>query len=220
MPRRVVPILIWAALAGHSETIDRIAVTVGPHVISERDVIQDLRLSAFLDSPPALDNRGAELSPQRKRQAAARLVDQYLVLEDAALTRAPLPSAADVAPMIEPLKARYAGETEFRAALSNAQITEEELNAHLLAGLRMLRYTDTRFRPEVQLTEEALRTIFESVVAQSDRSDSAAPQPTFEESRPKLEKLLTDQQVMRSMDSWLEMTRHDTSIRYREAAFQ
>ena len=44
---------------------------------------------------------------------------------------------------------------------AQAQISEAELSDHLLAGLRMLRYTDLRFRPEVQISEEALRAYYD-----------------------------------------------------------
>ncbi len=60
------------------ETLDRIAVTVGRHVISEQDILQDIRLSAFIDS------KQPAFSAEQKRKAADRLIDQYLVLEDAA----------------------------------------------------------------------------------------------------------------------------------------
>jgi hypothetical protein len=138
-----------AAISAKGETLDRIAVTVGRHVISERDILQDLRISGFIDG------KSTDWSGQQKRTAADRLIDQYLVLEDAALTRAPLPSASEGTAMLAPIKARYASEQEYRTALGQAHITETELSEHLLAGLRMLRYTDLRFRPEVQLSEEA-----------------------------------------------------------------
>ena len=154
------------ALLARAETLDRIAVTVGRHVISERDIIEDLRLSAFLDG------KAPDLSGEQKRKAADRLIDQYLVLEDAAMTHAVLPAPDDAARLLAPIKARYATDAEYRAALAQAQITDAGLNAHLLAGLRMLRYTDVRFRPEVQLTEESLRAYYNTVAGQNPPAPS------------------------------------------------
>ena len=65
------------------ETLDRIAVTVGRHVISEQDILQDIRISAFIDG------KAPDFSAEQKRKAAERLMDQYLVLEDATATRVP-----------------------------------------------------------------------------------------------------------------------------------
>ena len=126
----ILAILIPATAAG--ENLDRIAVTVGTHVIPESEVILDLRVAAFIDGTTP------DLSGAQKRKAADRLVDQYLVLTDAAATRAPLPSPADVEPVLASIKARYASEAEYRAALERAGITEPQLEAHLLAGLQML----------------------------------------------------------------------------------
>jgi hypothetical protein len=196
--------LLHAAICVHAETLDRIAVTVGRHVISERDILQDVRISAFIDG------KEPYFSADQKRNAAARLVDQYLVLEDAAETRVPPPPAADVAGLVTPIKARYASDQEYRAALARAQISEAELSAQLLAGMRMLRYTDLRFRPEVQLSEETLRAYYNRM----------NPPQTFEASRGDIEKLLTDQQTMQALDRWLEMTRSETAVVYREGAFK
>ena len=196
--------LLLAAVCVRAETLDRIGVTVGRHVISEHDILQDMRISAFIDDKTPV------FSAEQKRKAAERLVDQYLVLEDATETRVPPPPAADVAALLTPIKARYATDEAYHAALAQAQISEAELSEQLLAGLRMLRYTDLRFRPEVQISEEVLRAYY----------DKLAPPQSFEASRGDIEKLLTNQQIMQALDRWLEMSRGETAIVYREGAFQ
>ncbi len=193
------------------ETLDRIAATVGRHVVSERDILQDIRLSAFIDS------KQPDFGADQKRKAADRLIDQYLVLEDAVLTRTPMPSAADVAPILAPIRARSTSDQEYRSALAQAHISEADLSAQLLAGLRMLRYTDLRFRPQVEVSEDALHAYYDKLAASADHT--AAPQ-SFEASRNDIEKLLTDQQTMQALDRWLAMARGETPIVYHEEVFQ
>jgi hypothetical protein len=207
----ILAILMAAAAAG--ENLDRIAVTVGSHVIPESEVILALRVAAFIDDATP------DLSGAQKRKAADRLVDQYLVLTDAAATHAPLPSPADVEPVLAPIQARYASEGEYRAALERAGITEPQLKAHLLAGLQMLRYTDLRFRGEVQVTEENLREFFNTLAAESKQKNPVEV-PDFESSRDQVEKLLTDQRTTQALDRWLGIARNDTQILYRDAAFK
>jgi hypothetical protein len=207
----ILAILMAAAAAG--ENLDRIAVTVGSHVIPESEVILALRVAAFIDDATP------DLSGTQKRKAADRLVDQYLVLTDAAATHAPLPSPADVEPVLAPIQARYASEAEYRAALERAGITEPQLKAHLLAGLQMLRYTDLRFRGEVQITEENLREFFNTFVAES-KQKNPADASDFESSRDQVEKLLADQRTTQALDRWLGITRNETQILYRDAAFK
>jgi hypothetical protein len=213
MPPRLIFVMLpllasLVSFRAQGETLDRIAVTVGRHVISERDTLQDIRIAAFIDGKPA------EVNGEQKRKAADRLIDQYLVLEDAASTRASLPSAADATVILAPIKARYGSDQAYRSALGQAQITEEELSEHLLRGLQMLRYTDLRFRPEVQLSDENLRSFYNQLAAKGDHLQS------FEASRTEIEKLLTDQQAMQALDRWLGMTRSETTILYRDAVFQ
>jgi hypothetical protein len=200
-----------AAPFGLSETLDRIAVSVGRHVISEQDILQDIRLSAFIDSKPPT------FSPEQKRKSADRLIDQYLVLQDAALTRTPLPSAADVTAILAPIKARYASDQEYQGALAQAHITDPELTEHLLAGLGMLRYTDLRFRPEVEISDDSLHAYYDKLTASSG---NASARPTFEASRNDIEKLLTEQQTMQALDRWLSAARGETAVVYHEAAFK
>ena len=218
MPRRALmtmmeslAMLVCVAPFARTETLDRIAVTVGRHVISEQDILQDIRVSAFIDS------KQAAFSAEQKRKAADRLIDQYLVLQDAALTRTPMPSAADVTALLDPIKARYASDREYRSALARAGITDAELADHLLAGLRMLRYTDLRFRPEVEISDDALHAYYDKLTASAGK---ASARPTFEASRNDIEKLLTEQQTMQVLDRWLAMARGETAIVYHEAAFK
>jgi hypothetical protein len=192
-------------------TLDRIAVTVGQHVISEQEILQDIRVSAFIDS------KQPDFSAEQKRKAADRLIDQYLVLQDAAMTRTPMPSAADVSAMLAPIKARYPSDQEYRSALAQAGITDAELAEHLLAGLRMLRYTDLRFRPEVEITDDALHAYYDKLTASAGNSSA---RPTFEASRDEIEKLLTEQQTMQALDRWLSTTRGETAVIYHEAALK
>jgi len=217
--RMLIAMLGWLAMPGarcpvmfaQGETLDRIAVTVGRHVISEDDILHDIRLSAFLDGKPP------DFSAEQRRKAADRLIDQYLVLQDATLTRTPLPSDAEVATMLTPIKARYRSDQEYRSALTQAGITDSELAQHLLAGLRMLRYTDLRFRPEVEISEEALRAYYDKLAPPADQPSA---RPSFEASRNDIEKLLTEQQTMQALDRWLTTARNETPIVYRVAVFK
>jgi hypothetical protein len=199
---------ILASVSVVAATYDRIAVTVGTRVIAESELIQYIRCAAFLD------DKAPDLSGPNKRAAAAKLVDQSLLWEDAAVTRAVLPGDADVEPFLQSIRTRYAPPAEYQNALKAAGISEAELKAHLLAGLRMLRYTDARFRPEAQISEEDLRALYNSL-PERERSERS-----FEQSRSQLEEVLAGERVMRSLDQWLEMTRHEVGITYRDAVFQ
>jgi hypothetical protein len=212
-PGLILAIPLLAALNGRAEILDRIAVTVGTHVIAESDVIRDVWISAMLDQKPV------DLSAEQRRKSAGRLADQMLILQEAAFSRVAEPSAEDTALLLEQVKSQYQDEAAYRAALSRYQVTEEELIQHLAAGLQALRFTDLRFRPEIETTPAEVRDLYEKMAAEW-RSANPAQVPTFEASREQVEKLLIDQRVSEALDQWLTMQRTEKDIVYREAAFK
>ena len=213
MKRFTVTLAMFGAIGVHGAILDRIAVTVGKHVIAESDVIHDLRVAAFLDQRP-VDLSGAE-----KRKSADRLVDQYLILQDAALSRLPLPTDETAAALLQQVKSQYRSDGDYRAALVRYEITEEDVSSHLLAGVRALRYTDLRFRPEIQVSDEEVRDFYNTLAADW-RKKNPNNVPSFEESREQTEKLLTDQRTAQALDRWLGAQRNETQILYREQVFQ
>jgi hypothetical protein len=200
-------------LHGQPVILDRIAVTVEKQVITESDLTQFLRVAAFLDDKP-LDLSGAS-----KRTAAQALVDQALMAIEAADSHLSLVSPQDAPPMLQRVKAQYPSEAAYQAALAKYGVTEQDVENHLLAGVRALRFADLRFRPEVQISDQDLRTAYDKFVAQW-RASHKEPPASFDASRADLETLLTDQRTTQSMDQWLETARMQKHVEYREAVFQ
>jgi len=200
---------VFALGLAQAETLDRIAVSVGQDVITESQVIMDLRVAAFLEKKPL------DLSGAAKRGDAERLVDQLLILREAADSHVTLPSTEAAAGLVAP----YAAESSYQADLARYGISEGDLAAHLLAGLRTLTFTDLRFRPDVQVSPDDIRSYYDNIVRQPGAA-AAAPIPSFEESREQIEKLLTEQRTLEALDKWLETTRSAARVQYREKAFQ
>ena len=198
-------LLLAVAAASSAEILDRIAVTVGKQVISESAILLDLRVSAFLDSKPV------DLSPAAKRRAAGRLVDQILILQEAADSHVTLQVDQDVEKMLGQVKTQYGG--DYQAALARYGVTEKDVTAQLAMGLRTLEFTDLRFRPEVQISEQDLRTYYDKFAA--NLREKKADVPPFESSRDQIQELLTDQRLTEALDRWLAMTRNQTDIVYR-----
>jgi hypothetical protein len=196
-----------------ADVLDRIAVTVDKQVIAESDVIRFLRVAAFLDRKPV------DLSGPAKRAAAASLVDRYLILDESDDSHFTLPSVDDAAALLQQVKAQYPSEAAYQAALREYRISEQDLAKHLLAGVRALRFTELRFRPEVQISDQELSAAYDKYAAEW-RASHPGPPPSLEESRADLEKLLTNQRAEQAQDKWLETARQKRRVEYREAAFQ
>jgi len=206
-------VLIGLTTGFAAEVLDRIAVTVDKQVIAESDVILYLRVAAFLDRKPA------DLSGAAKRSAAAALVDRNLILEESENSHFTLPSADAAVALLQQIKSQYSSEAEYQAALRQYRITEDDVAKHLLAGLREERFTDLRFRPEVQVSDDELTAAYNKFAADW-RATHTGPPASLDDSRADLEKLLTDQHATEALDQWLETAREKRHVEYREAAFQ
>ena len=200
---RTVAVILLSAALTQAEPLDRIAVTVDTQVITESAVILDLRIGAFLDRAPV------DLSGTAKRRAAERLVDQALVLREATDSHLALPTAQNAAALLNSVKEQF-GPQEFQASLKRYGIEEADLAAQLLAGLTGITFTDLRFRPAVQVSEEDLRAYFETLPDAGN----------FEDSRGRIEELLTRQRTTDALDAWLITARSTARIQFREQVFQ
>jgi hypothetical protein len=210
---RSLMLVVLCCLAGSGEILDRIAVSVGKRVITESDVVLDLRVAAFLDQKPV------DLSGPAKRKAADRLVDQLLMQQDAALSRAVVLSNEEKIKLLDAVKAQYGSQAAYSAALARYHITEQELQDHLDTGWRNLRATELRFRPEIQLSDLDVRDFYETMAA-GWRRENRPRIPSFEESRSQTEDLLTEQRVTQALDRWLGTARNETQILYHEDVFR
>ena len=96
---RVALTLLLACIAG-AEIIDRVAVTVDKRVITESEIVRQIRITAFLN------NEQPDFSASSKRVTADRLVEQVLIRRELESTRYSAP--APVRPRLVTMKSNGA----------------------------------------------------------------------------------------------------------------
>lgn len=203
----------FVALAAHADIIDRIAVSVGTQVITTDQINANIRIGAFLAHEPP------KLTTDEKKKAAERLIEQALIKREMDLTHYPVPELSEADPLVKKVEAEYPDHRTFLNALAKYDISEEDLRRHLWWQLTLLKFTDERFRPAVQVTNAEIRQYYRQQVAKWQ--DQGVKQiPTFEESREAMEKALTEERVNQVMDRWLGDARTQIDIRFRNGAFQ
>lgn len=202
-------VYLWAAAPAPGELLDRIAVTVGNRVITESALLLDLRITAFLNQAPL------DFSPQAKRAEAQRLIDQILIAREAEESHLTL-AGGDGEALLEAVRSRYSSERAYAEDLAKYGIRERDLIAHLQAGARTMAFTDLRFRPTARISDEELRSYYESLV----QNKATSSVPSFEASRAELEELLRGQRALEALDEWLKAARNAVRIEFREGVFQ
>jgi hypothetical protein len=128
------------AVIAQAAVLDRVAVTAGKNVITESEVMEEIRVMDFLNQSPF------DGGPAARRAAADRLVDQNLIRNEMRLESfpRPQPGAADQT-LRQFRQAHFQNPAEYQASLKKYGITEEELKQHLAWQLAAVRFTQQRF---------------------------------------------------------------------------
>jgi len=216
-PRQALWFPAWILLAyswpAGAEIIDRIAVSVGTQVITEGQIREEIRVTAFLN------HRKPELGAAAKRSAGERLIEQTLIRREIEFSRFPLPGMPEADQSLQSVESEYGGESQFEQALQDSGITEQDLRRHLWWQLAVLRFIDARFAPGVQVSDADVKAYYEQQLLKW-REQGVEPLPSVEDSRAKIEQVLTQQRVDQALDRWLGDTRTQVEIHYHPGAFE
>ncbi len=193
--------------------VDRIVITVDQKVITAAQLEEELRVTAFIERQPV------DLSLEKRRQAADRLVEQVLVRREMELNRYPVPTDSESATYLAQLVKEYGGEEAFKEALARSLVDERVLRHHLAFQITMLRFLDYRFRPDIDVTDQEIQAAYEKEVA-AWRQKNTVPPPSLEDSREALKKKIFDDHVENEFSTWLEETRKQVKVNYVERDLQ
>ena len=204
-------LLLAACLAPLSaEIIDRIAITVGGQVITESQIDQEIRITAFLNRDKL------DVSAAARKKAADRLIEQALVKREMDLSHYPLPQAGDASAALEGIKATYPNPADFAAALESYGIIEADLTRRLLWQVTLLRFIEYRFRPGIQIPDADVQTYYRQQVAGWEKQGLKAI-PSLEDSRDQIEEILTQKRIDQALDQWMADTRKQVPVTYHDA---
>jgi hypothetical protein len=181
--------------------VDRVAVVIDKEVITESEVLDELRLTEFIDDQPL------DLGPAARRQAAEHLVDQELVRRELEASGYAQPSAGESDALLRKFRQdRFHSIAEYRAAMQKYGVAEDQLKQRLLWQLTAIRFTDVRFRsqPPEAGAQSADR-------AANDATDRATDPATNDGGVTSV-----DQQI----DAWLKQARAAAKIAFKPEAFQ
>jgi hypothetical protein len=204
---------LLALVAPGAVVLDRIAVIVGRHVIKTSDIDREVRLTDFVNAQPL------DLSTAARKKAADRLIDQDIIRNEVEVAGYATASAADADKLLAQMKAnRFRSDAQYRAALRQYGITEEQLKAQLLWQLTVLRFIEQRFRPGVLVSDEDVRKYYDTHAVELRKTSGG--NSSMEALRPKIQEILAGEQVNEQFFAWLDQSRKQLRIQFRDDAFQ
>lgn len=206
---RLVQIVNVPVFLATAEIVDRIAATVGTEVITESQVLDELRVTAFIEGATP------EFSAENNRKVVDRLIDQALVHREIEFTRFDKPSPAEIEPLFQQIRGRFPTESAYQQELRKYHIKHELLLAHLTWQVTMLRFIEYRFQPSVQVGNSELRQEYRRQAADWRAKRGTEP-PPLEQIQPDIEKIVRQRLTDSALDRWLGAVRTQNVILYRE----
>jgi len=200
-------VLISSTLLQAGEVLDRLVATVNGHAILQSDWNDEMRYECFLSGRAQKD-----LSPEERRAAFERLIDQELLHEQMASVDFKPASEEQVSEKVGELKQQYAHDHNNRSwsdALASAGLTESEITAHVAAELNSLRQVDARFRPSIQIDNPAIQDYYQKELLPKL---PAGQRISLQAAAPKIREVLIQQRINELLTSWLDTLRSQAQI--------
>jgi hypothetical protein len=209
----IAALVSWAAPG--AEIIDRIAVSVGNHVITTSDIERQIRVAAFVSGTKP------DLSPAARRKTAEAMVDQQLIRRELETSRYPEAASGELDAAFDEFKKKYFhSDEEYRRALADDGITEADVKEELNWQRRWSGFVGVRFQPAVQVNDQDIRDYFDHTVAPVARAANPDAPVALADFRDRIvTKLMGDRQDA-LMEQWLSEARRRTEVIYHEEAFQ
>ena len=206
--------ILFVPLA-RAEIVDRIAVSVGPHVITQSELLKVIRVTAFLNGEKP------DFSPAARRKAAEILVQRKLVSQELALGHYAEETSPNVDDVLEHIrKERAPGDGQYRKMLAEYAITDGDVRDYLTEMKRFAQFTEIRFQPAIEVSEEEVRKRFERQrAAEADRSRNGQ-KITYEDLKDQIEREIVGERVNQELEVWLKAARSRTRVKFHEEAFK
>jgi hypothetical protein len=207
-------LLGFVTLLQGAVVIDRVAVTVDKHVIKLSDIDRDLRLTAFLN------NEQPNFNSDNRRKAAERLVDQTIIRNEIARGGYARATDSDTDALLKQIRRDRFSDSDSRLqqALERYSLSEEQLRDQLLWQLTVLRFINQRFRPGVLVSDEEVRSYYDQHRAALERE---YPKDTsFNALQSKIRSSLEGERINQNFNQWLDESRKQNRVEFRQKAFQ
>ena len=188
-------LLVLAAVTPAQEIIDRVAARVDTDIILLSDVRALARYQLFVDGKAESDE-----------EILDRLIDQWMVRNEAKAALFPQPSDDEVKRSLERLKRSFSSPEEFEERKKQSGLTDEDVDRMLRSELYLSSYLDSRFRASIQIAESDIEQFYKTRVVPRAESRGQTP-PTLDAASGFIQEALVQRAINVQADSWLKESR-------------
>ena len=198
-----VALLLCAPVADSAraqKVVDRVVARVEEEIILQSDIEQLARYQLLVDG-----------KSESEAQILDRLIDQWIVRKEAAASRFPAASDADIEREMRRLERSFAKKEDFAAQREKVGISEAELQEIVTSQAYLTNYLDSRFRPSVQVDEKSIVDFYNEALIPRAKARGQEP-PSLDAARDLIQEVLIQRGINEQADKWLKESRTRLSI--------
>jgi hypothetical protein len=187
--------LIFVYPSSAQELIDRIAARVENDIILLSDVRHLGRYQMLVDG-----------KSETEAQLLDRLIDQWVVQNEADASRFPRPTDAEMDQGVAALKKSFPSLQEYEERRKQSGLSEQQVRDKIATQIHLTNYLDSRFRPSVQVDAKAIEDFYNSAVLPRAKARGQEA-PSLEASRDVIQEALIEQSIDAQAEQWLKESR-------------
>ncbi len=182
---------------------------VNKHVILESELDQAVRVEYLMQGKP-LD----KVSSADSVAVLDRLVDRALLEQQILHPEMLAPTPEELADQVKEVRQQVPGaatDAGWKSLLATYDLTQQDIEDHLVSEVRELRFVDLRFRGLVRVDKNDISNYYQQKFLPQLRSQGAAEPPLARVSG-QIEKILAEQSIDDMLNRWLETLRAQAHI--------
>ena len=188
-------LVVTAGRACAQEVIDRIVARIESDIILLSDVRALQRYQQLVDGKAETD-----------AQILDRLVDQWIVRNEADTARFARPSDADITSAVERVQKSFTSAEEYEARKKQIGLTDVDVRNMAEAQLYLGNYLDSRFRPSAKVDSKDVEEFYEKGVVPRAQARGQAP-PPMDTARDYIHEALVQKSIDEQTERWLSESR-------------
>ena len=177
------------------QVIDRIVARIENDVILLSDVRLLSRYQLFVDGKSESD---AEILD--------RLIDQWIVRNEANVARTPKPTDAEIDRALQRLQQSFDSKDDYEARRKLAGLSEAGVRRLTGDQLYLNNYLDTRFRASVQVNEQAIEAFYQNALLPRAKARGQNP-PSLDAAHDYVQEALVQAGINEQAERWLNESR-------------
>lgn len=182
----------FATAATAQELLDRIVARVENDVILLSDVRLLSRYQLLVDGKSEGDS-----------EILDRLIDQWIVRNEATVARTPQPSPADIDRSVQRLVQGFSSPADYETRRKLAGLTEDDVRRVTAQQLFLNNYLDSRFRPTVQVGEQEIQDFYKNALLPRAQARGTTP-PSLDAAHDYILEALVQRGINEQADRWLK----------------